>query len=112
MLIVKDPRSLRSQHKSGRLRYAACVDGSDKSLAALLFCNRLVDRSKGDTLIVVCVETDTVKPQTVFNQVKAVIVRSIELTLNHSLRTLSKAWSRSSTRPDSQPLTKRSLTTY
>jgi nucleotide-binding universal stress UspA family protein len=34
VLIIKDPKSLEEHHKSG-LRFAACVDGSRKSLAAL-----------------------------------------------------------------------------
>jgi len=73
MLIVKDQKSLRSQHPLGKLRYAVCVDGSDKSLRALMFTNNLVDRSKGDQLIIICVETDSVKPAIILEQVRGLV---------------------------------------
>jgi hypothetical protein len=65
VLIIKDEFALRSKHPSGRLRYAVCSDGSEKSLNTISFTSRLLDRSKGDELVVICVETTKINSQSV-----------------------------------------------
>lgn len=51
------------------LRVAVCSDGSEKSIHALNFMTRLIDRSKGDQIFVVCVETAKVQAESVSHQV-------------------------------------------
>jgi hypothetical protein len=76
MLIIKDKYALRSEHPSGRLRYAVCSDGSEKSLKTIQFTSKLLDRSKGDELVVICVEN---------TKVDAAIVNQ---TVNHYLESV------------------------
>jgi hypothetical protein len=56
VLIVKGLSSLRSKTPKGILRVAVCSDGSEKSIQALNFMTRLIDRSKGDQIFVISVE--------------------------------------------------------
>lgn len=65
VLIIKDEFALRSKHTSGRLRYAVCCDGSEKSLSTASFTSKLLDRSKGDEMIAICVETNKCSSATV-----------------------------------------------
>jgi hypothetical protein len=53
---------LRSKTPKGILRVAVCSDGSEKSIQALNFMTRLIDRSKGDQIFVISVETSKVHP--------------------------------------------------
>ena len=65
ILILKDKSGLRSQTSHGKLRVAVCSDGSDKSIAALNFMTRMIDRSRGDQIFVICVQTSNVDPSIV-----------------------------------------------
>jgi len=65
VLIIKGLSSLRSKTPRGILRVAVCSDGSEKSIKALNFMTRLIDRSKGDQIFVICVETSKVSPSSV-----------------------------------------------
>jgi hypothetical protein len=69
LLIIKDGKGRRSQHRDGKLRFAVCVDGSLKSIQALQFTSKLLDRSKGDQLMVLCVETSSVNASSVLSEV-------------------------------------------
>ena len=55
VLIIKD-RQLRSQKPDQKYRWAVCIDGSSKSMKALDFVAKLMDKSK-DELVVITVET-------------------------------------------------------
>lgn len=65
VLIIKDEFGLRSKHPSGRIRYAVCTDGSEKSLSTIQFTSRLLDRAKGDEMVAICVENNKVNATTV-----------------------------------------------
>jgi hypothetical protein len=69
ILIVKNKTGLRSKTPHGKLRVAVCSDGSEKSIAALNFMTRLIDRSRGDQLFVICVQTSKVDPERVSDAV-------------------------------------------
>jgi nucleotide-binding universal stress UspA family protein len=62
VLIVKGLSSLRSKTPHGKVRVAVCSDGSKKSIQALNFATRLIDRSRGDQVIIISVKTAQVSP--------------------------------------------------
>jgi nucleotide-binding universal stress UspA family protein len=76
VLIVKGLSSLRSKTPAGKIRVAVCSDGSAKSIQALNFATRIIDRSKGDQIIVICVKTTTVNPGTVSDSVNKGFISS------------------------------------
>jgi hypothetical protein len=76
VLIVKGLSSLRSKTPDGKIRVAVCSDGSEKSIQALNFATRIIDRSKGDQIIVICVKTTTVNPGTVSDSVNKGFISS------------------------------------
>jgi hypothetical protein len=55
VLIVKDENGMRSKKKDHKFRVAVCSDGSEQSIKALNFMTRMMDRRKGDQLMVICV---------------------------------------------------------
>lgn len=56
VLIVKDEKSsMRSKKKDRKFRVAVCSDGSEQSIKALNFMTRMMDRKRGDQLMVICV---------------------------------------------------------
>ena len=69
VLIVKDENGLRSKKHGGKFRVAVCSDGSEKSIKALNFMTRLMDRRRGDQLMVICVKTSKCHPDDVSDNV-------------------------------------------
>ena len=56
LLIIKDKLGLRSKKEHGRLRFAVCTDGSEKSLLTLQFLMRFLVVGRGDEIVAICVE--------------------------------------------------------
>ena len=69
VLIVKDQNGMRSKKKDHKFRVAVCSDGSEQSIKALNFMTRIMDRRRGDQLIVICVKTSKVSPEDVSDNV-------------------------------------------
>lgn len=53
--MIKD-RSIRSEKKGGKLRWAVCTDGSEKSFKALHVLAKLIDKSR-DEVVAITVAT-------------------------------------------------------
>jgi hypothetical protein len=49
VLMIKD-KTLRAQKSGGKLRWAVCTDGSEKSIKALHVLARLLDKSRDEVL--------------------------------------------------------------
>ena len=81
MLIVKDQNGMRSKKKDQKFRVAVCSDGSEQSIKALNFMTRIMDRRRGDQLIVICVKTSKVNPEDVSNNVNHYFSPLDEVTL-------------------------------
>ena len=56
LLIIKDKLSLRSKKANGKLRFAVCTDGSEKSLQTIRFLTRFLVLGRGDEIVAICVE--------------------------------------------------------
>jgi hypothetical protein len=81
VLIVKGLSSLRSKTPHGKVRLAVCSDGSAKSIEALNFATSMIDRSKGDQIIVICVKTANVHPAMVSDSVNQGFIPSDNVKL-------------------------------
>lgn len=81
VLIVKDQNGMRSKKKDQKFRVAVCSDGSEQSIKALNFMTRIMDRRRGDQLIVICVKTSKVNPEDVSNNVTHFFSPLDEVTL-------------------------------
>ena len=51
VLMIKD-KTIRSQKPGGKLRWAVCTDGSEKSIKAFHVLARLLDKSKDEVLAI------------------------------------------------------------
>ena len=82
VLIVKDQNGMRSTKKDQMFRVAVCSDGSEQSIKALNFMTRIMDRRRGDQLMVICVKTSKVNPEDVFKNVNHYFSPLDEVTLS------------------------------
>jgi len=49
--MIKD-RTIRSEKKGGKIRWAVCTDGSEKSLQAFHVLAKLIDKSKDEVVAI------------------------------------------------------------
>lgn len=49
--MIKD-KTIRSQKKNGKIRWAVCTDGSDKSIQAFYMIVKLIDKSKDEVVAI------------------------------------------------------------
>ena len=73
---------MRSKKKDQKFRVAVCSDGSEQSIKALNFMTRIMDRRRGDQLMVICVKTSKVNPEDVSNNVNHYFSPLDEVTLS------------------------------
>ena len=57
VIMIKD-RTIRSEKKGGKIRWAVCTDGSEKSMKAFTVLSKIMDKSK-DEVVAITVATRT-----------------------------------------------------